>query len=193
MNEELKEIIRKYESILRIEDWKKPDYFALTPFSINLIKIGNFKYKRKEMEDLTQFLIDKKMGYYSRITTLETVVRRKTMDDIENIDTRKIVWMMIDKNLSMEDKEGLFTQIFFGKYGLKEGKKCLEKMIYAYEKKINPEMEKIKQELNQTENQTRKEFLEEVYENHKQLTSTIYTWKIPQIIKKAEELTKKHK
>lgn len=190
---QLTELIRQYEGILRVEDWKKVSYFKLTPFSINLIKMKNFQYKRKEMEELTRFLMDRKIGYYSRFTTLEMVVRRKTMDNLSDIDKRKMIWMMVDKNLDMEDHNEIFAQIFFARYSFEQGKKDLENMIKIYQKKIAPEIEKIKAEVNKSKDMVRREFLQEVGENHMQVTGTLYVWNIPQIIKKAEELTVKHK
>jgi len=193
MLEPIKQLITDYEGTLRIEDWKEVQYSDLKEFSVGLIKMNNYQYKKEEMKELTRFLLDKKMGCYSRFTTLEMIVRRKTMDNISDVDKRKMIWMMIDRNLERENHEGILAQMFFGRYGFEQGKKDLENMIQIYKKRIRPEIGKIEKEGIKEKDEDEKKFLCEVRENHMQLAGTLYSLNIPEIIKKAEGTIKTHK
>jgi hypothetical protein len=189
---QLTELIKKHERNLRVEDWKKIPYENLRDFEAELIKTKNYTYGVKEMEELHSFLESKKFSIYSRYNALEMVIRRKIMDDIKDIDKRKGLWMAIDCGLSQDHRTDMVL-LYAARYGIEETEKDLKKMTEAYEKKIRPSSERLKKKLNKEKDPEKKKVLEEVYENHMQLPSSVIPLTIPYLLSGLENIREKHK
>jgi len=191
MTQALTDLIRKYEGDLRVEDWKAVDYGKLRDFSLNLIKLDNFPYRIKQMEETMNFVEEKKMGLYSRYTIFEMIMRRKAMNTIRNVEKRKGLWLAIDNYM---DKRGNIDVllVYSARYGIEETKKDLETMLEEY-KKMQKQFETLKQKIAKTKDTKRREWLAEVYENHNQVTMTVGLHHIPTLIKQLEKVTEMHR
>lgn len=192
MQKELTDLILKYKDDLRVDEhnYFEPERFR--EFSAKLIKMDNFQYTRKEMKEMVKFLQEKELGVYPRYAILERIVRRKSMEKIKDIDERKGLWLAIDTYMGKEKGNTDLLLVYAARYGYEKAKNNLQSLESNYNKKIKPEFQAIKQYMNKTRDKEKGRWLDEVYENHRQITCTLETFVIPYLLKELEKFKETH-
>ncbi|MFH1211089.1 MAG: hypothetical protein V1645_04195 [archaeon] len=188
----LTDLITKYESTLKVEDWKAIPYENLREFEADLIKKKNYRYGAKDMEETYLFLESKKITLYGRYNALEMIIRRKIMDGIKDFEKRKGLWMAIDTGLTPRHSTSVFL-VYAARYGNEQAEKDVREMIESYEKKVHPQILILKGKLNEEKDPERKKILDETYENHVQITNCVVNWTLPYFLEALGKTKETHK
>ncbi len=194
MTEKIKGIIQQYRGSLSVDYKNYNEYHRFMDFSEKLIKTDNFVYRRRDMEDMVRFLQLREFETYSRYAILEMVIRRKTMQDIKEIDRRKGLWLSIDNSLeNPKERKRDVINVYSARYGNEEAIKDLSTMFTTYETKVETEFERIKRKIEKTKDKEEKLWLYEVEENHKNLALPVHNFIIPSFIEYLRIVKEKRK